>query len=180
MSASMSATTGSYRLELGGQSLSVNAIEGGSAVGVVISGSPMGGSPFREKHLAGVRYEPIAIAASFGSARPLFDLVRSAWQGMPPQSNGAVMRVGANGRPLSRREFVKPSSPRQSFQLSTGRPTAPPTSLFALHPRSRATSRHRPHCRLRAPRRPCPYHRIFGSISLASTAPKSPRLIRSR
>ena len=73
MSASISATTGSYRLELGGQSLSVNAIEGGGAVGVVISGPPTGGAPFREKHLAGLRYEPIAIAASFGSARPLFD-----------------------------------------------------------------------------------------------------------
>jgi len=113
-------SAGSYRLELGGQSLSVNAIEGGGTVGVVISGPPTGGSPFREKHLAGMRYELIAIAASFGSARPLFDLVRSA------------------------------------------------------------TSRHRPHCRLRGPRRPCPYHRISGSISLASTAPKSPRLIRSR
>jgi hypothetical protein len=100
-------SAGSYRLELGGQSLSVNAIEGGGTVGVVISGPPTGGSPFREKHLAGVRYEPIAIVASFGSAHPLFDLVRSAWQGMPPQSNGALMRVGANGRPLSRREFVK-------------------------------------------------------------------------
>ena len=53
MSASISATTGSYRLELGGQSLSVNAIEGGGAVGVVISGPPTGGAPFREKHLAG-------------------------------------------------------------------------------------------------------------------------------
>jgi hypothetical protein len=105
--ASTSATTGSYRLELGGQSVPVNAIEGGAPVGLVVSGPPTGGSPFREKHLAGLRYEPIAIAASFGSARPLFDLVRSAWQGMPPQNSGAVMRVGANGRPVSRREFVK-------------------------------------------------------------------------
>ena len=46
-------SAGSYRLELGGQSLSVNAIEGGGTVGVVISGPPTGGSPFREKHLAG-------------------------------------------------------------------------------------------------------------------------------
>ena len=68
----------------------------------------------------------------------------------------------------------------QSFQISTGHPTAPPTSLSALHPNSRATSRHRPHCRLPAPRRPCPCHRISGSISPASTAPKSPRSIRSR
>ena len=82
-------------------------------MGVVVSGPPTG-SPFREKHLAGVRYEPIAIAASLGSARPLFDLVRSAWQGMPTQNNGAVIRIGAavirigaNGRPVSRREFVK-------------------------------------------------------------------------
>ena len=69
MSTSTTASTGSYRLELGGQSLSVNAIEGGAPVGLVVSGPPTGGSPFREKHLAGVRYEPIAIAASFGSAR---------------------------------------------------------------------------------------------------------------
>ena len=107
MPASTSATTGSYRLELGGQSLSVNAIEGGAPVGLVVSGPQTGGSPFREKHLAGVRYEPIAIAASFGSAPPLFELVRTAWQGMPTQNNGAVIRVGANGRPVSRREFVK-------------------------------------------------------------------------
>ena len=73
MSTSTTASTGSYRLELGGQSLSVNAIEGGAPVGLVVSAPPTGGSPFREKHLAGVRYEPIAIAASFGSARPLFD-----------------------------------------------------------------------------------------------------------
>jgi hypothetical protein len=172
--ASTSATTGSYRLELGGQSVPVNAIEGGAPVGLVVSGPPTGGSPFREKHLAGLRYEPIAIAASFGSARPLFDLVRSAWQGMPPQNSGAVMRVGANGRPVSRREFVK------AFPISMGHPTAPPTSLSALHPNSRATLRHRQHCRRPAPRPPCPCHRISGSISPASTAPKSPRSIRSR
>ena len=37
-------SAGSYRLELGGQSLSVNAIEGGGTVGVVISGPPTGGA----------------------------------------------------------------------------------------------------------------------------------------
>lgn len=100
-------TTESFRLELGGQSIPVNSIEGGGAVGVVVSSPPTGGSPFGEKHLAGVHYEPIAIAASFGSARPLFELVRTAWQGMPTQNNGALIRVGADGRPLSRREFVK-------------------------------------------------------------------------
>jgi hypothetical protein len=102
-----SAITGAFRLELGGQSLPVNSVEGGGAVGVVVTSPSTGGSFFQEKHLAGVRYESIAIGASFGSARPLFELIKTAWQGMPTQNNGAVLRVGANGRPLARREFVK-------------------------------------------------------------------------
>ena len=106
MPATRTVTTGSFMLDLGGQFVPVKSIEGGAAVGVVV-GSPAGASPFREKHLAGVHYEPIAIAASFGSARPLFEWIRTAWQGTLVQKTGAVIRVGANGRPLSRREFVK-------------------------------------------------------------------------
>ena len=177
MSASTTATTGSYRLELGGQSLSVNAIEGGGAVGVVVSGPPTGGAPFREKHLAGVRYEPIAIAASFGSARPLFDLVRSAWQGMPPQNNGAVIRVGANGRPVSRREFVKAVLAETIIPNLDGASNSPAYVTVRLAPE--LTRDVTPPATLppRAPRRPRPCHRISGSISPASTAPKSPRSI---
>ena len=102
-----SLATGSFRLELGGQFVPVNSIEGGSAVGVVVSSPGAPPSTFREKHLSGVRYEPIAIATSFGSARPLFEWVKSAWQGTLAQKSGSAIPVGANGRPLSRREFVK-------------------------------------------------------------------------
>jgi hypothetical protein len=93
-------------LDLEGQLLPVKSTEGGAPVGVVVS-SPAGASHFREKHLAGVQYEPIAIVASFGSARPLFEWIKTAWQGTPLQKSGALIRVGANGRPVSRREFVK-------------------------------------------------------------------------
>ena len=47
---------------------SAPSMQSRGTVGAVISGPPTGGSPFREKHLAGMRYEPIAIAASFGSS----------------------------------------------------------------------------------------------------------------
>ena len=97
--ATRTVTTGSFMLDLGGQFVPVKSIEGGAAVGVVV-GSPAGASPFREKHLAGVHYEPIAIAASFGSARPLFEWIRTAWQGTLVQKTGAVIRVGARAFPV--------------------------------------------------------------------------------
>ena len=96
-------TTGSFVLEVEGQSVPVSSIEGGAAVGVVVIAAPTAGSRFREKHLSGVRYEPIAIAASSRRPRRLFDWITTAWEG----KNGAIIRVGANGRPQSKREFVK-------------------------------------------------------------------------
>jgi hypothetical protein len=103
---SSAATTRSFRLELAGQSLPVNSVEGGAAVGVVVNG-PSTTNVFREKHLSGTRFEPIAIEAAFNSARPLFDLVANAWKGTRPQANGALIAADAGGRPVSRREFVK-------------------------------------------------------------------------
>jgi hypothetical protein len=102
-----SGTTGSFILELEGQSVPVKSIEGGAAVGVVMTAAPAAGAHFREKHLSGVRFEPIAIAASSRRARPLFDWITTAWQGTLAQKNGAVIRVDANGRPQAKREFVK-------------------------------------------------------------------------
>ena len=102
-----SATTGSFLLELEGQSVPVKSIEGGAPVGVVLTAAPAAGAHFREKHLSGVRFEPIAIAASSRRARPLFDWITTAWQGTLAQKNGAVIRVDVNGRPQAKREFVK-------------------------------------------------------------------------
>ena len=102
-----SATTGSFFLELEGQSVPVKSIEGGAPVGVVLTAAPAAGAHFREKHLSGVRFEPIAIAASSRRARPLFDWITTAWQGTLAQKNGAVIRVDVNGRPQAKREFVK-------------------------------------------------------------------------
>jgi hypothetical protein len=100
--------TGSFRLELGGQYIAVKSIEGGATVGIVVTSPavPPAASPFREKHLSGIRYEPIAIEAQFGSAPPLFEWIRAAWQGTRAQKNGSAIPVDASGRPLSRREFV--------------------------------------------------------------------------
>jgi hypothetical protein len=101
-----SATTGSFFLELEGQSVPVKSIEGGAPVGVVVTAAPAAGGHFREKHLSGVRFEPIAIAASSRRARPLFDWITTAWQGTRAQKNGAVISVDVNRRPRARREFV--------------------------------------------------------------------------
>lgn len=96
-----------FALELEGQSFPVQSADGGAVVGVVVEG-PAGASPFREKHLTGVQYEPLQVAvASFDAAHALFDWIKTSWQGTHVQKNGAVMRIGANGRPIFRREFVK-------------------------------------------------------------------------
>ena len=100
-----SATAGSFLLELGGESFPVTSLEGGAAVGVVLTAAPAAGAHFRGKHLSGVRFEPIAIVASSRRARPLFDWITTAWQGTLTQKNGAVIRV-ATGRPRAKREFV--------------------------------------------------------------------------
>jgi hypothetical protein len=55
--ATTAATAESFVLELEGQSFPVQLADGGAPVGVVVE-SPAGASPFREKHLAGVQYEP--------------------------------------------------------------------------------------------------------------------------
>jgi hypothetical protein len=103
------AAAGSFRLELDGQFVPVNSIEGGDAVGVVVSSpaAPSSTSPFREKHLSGKRYELLAVTTSFGSARPLFEWIKATWQGTLAQKSGSVIPLGTKGRPLSRREFVK-------------------------------------------------------------------------
>jgi hypothetical protein len=102
-----SGTTGSFILELEGQSVPVKSIEGGAAVGVVLTAAPAAGAHFREKHLSGVRFEPIAIAASSRRPRALFDWITTAWQGTLAQKNGAVIRANATGTPQAKREFVK-------------------------------------------------------------------------
>jgi hypothetical protein len=102
-----SATRGSFFLELEGQSVPVKSIEGGAPVGVVLAAPPAAGARFPDKHLSGVRFEPIAIAASSRGARPLFDWITAAWQGTLAQKDGALIGVDANRKPQARREFVK-------------------------------------------------------------------------
>lgn len=104
-----SATTAeSFILELEGRSFPVQIADGGAPVGLVVE-SPAGTSPFREKHLAGLQYEPcrIVLGSFEASQKPLFEWVKAAWQGTQERKSGAMMRVGTGGRPVSRREFVK-------------------------------------------------------------------------
>jgi len=140
-----SGTTGSFILELEGQSVPVKSIEGGAAVGVVMTAAPAAGAHFREKHLSGVRFEPIAIAASSRRARPLFDWITTAWQGTLAQKNGAVIRANATGTPQAKREFVKATlvettvpmldaASRVRLAPERTRDVTPPTSLPPVGP----------------------------------------------
>jgi hypothetical protein len=101
------ATTGTFVLELEGESVPVKSIEGWAAVGVVVIAAPSAGSRFREKHLSGVRFEPIVLAASSRRPHRLFEWITTAWKGTLAQKSGAAIRVDLNGRPLAKREFVK-------------------------------------------------------------------------
>src|SRR5262245_11064201 len=140
-----SGTTGSFILELEGQSVPVKSIEGGAAVGVVMTAAPAAGAHFREKHLSGVRFEPIAIAASSRRARPLFDWITTAWQGTLAQKNGAVIRANATGTSQAKREFVKATlvettvpmldaASRVRLAPERTRDVTPPTSLPPVGP----------------------------------------------
>ena len=73
---------------------------------MVVLAAPSTGSRFREKHLSGVRFEPIVVTASSRRPRRLFEWITAAWQGTLAQKNGSIIRV-ANGTPQSKREFVK-------------------------------------------------------------------------
>jgi hypothetical protein len=100
--------TEKFVLELGGQSVYVKSIEGGAAAGVVVLAPPAAGSFFREKHLSGMRFEPIAITVSSRlTARPLFEWITMAWRGTLAQKNGAVIRADGSGTLKVKREFVK-------------------------------------------------------------------------
>jgi T4-like virus tail tube protein gp19 len=99
--------TEKFVLNLGGESVHVKSIEGGAAACVVVAAAPAAGSFFREKHLSGVRYEPIAITVSTRlTARPLFEWITTAWRGTLARKNGAVLRADSNGTPKIKREFV--------------------------------------------------------------------------
>ena len=130
-----SATTGSFFLELEGQSVPVKSIEGGAPVGVVLTAAPAAGTHFREKHLSGVRFEPIAIAASSRRARPLFDWITTAWQGTLAQKNGAVIRVDINGRPQAKREFVKAILVETTVPMLDGASSNPADFTVRLAPK---------------------------------------------
>jgi hypothetical protein len=108
MSITTPAAVESFLIELDSQSFPVQSADGGAPAGVVVE-SPAGTSPFREKHLAGVQYEPFRmdIGSFEATQKPLFEWVKTSWQGTHAQKSGAMMRVGVNGRPVSRREFLK-------------------------------------------------------------------------
>jgi hypothetical protein len=129
-----SATTGSLFLELEAQFVPVKSIEGGALVGVVLTAAPAARAHFREKHLSGVRYEPIAIAASSRRARPLFDWITTAWQGTLAQKNGAVIRVDVNGRPQAKREFVRAILVETTVPMLDGASNTPADFTVRLAP----------------------------------------------
>jgi hypothetical protein len=128
------AASGSFRLELAGQSNPVNSIQGGAAVGVVVNEPAGMGAFFHEKHLSGVSFEPIAIEAVFGSARPLFDWIATAWKGTRPQMNGALIAVDAQGRPVSRREFVNGLIAETTVPALDGSSTSPALMTVRVSP----------------------------------------------
>jgi len=103
-------------------------------VGVVHTAAPAAGVHFREKHLSGIRFEPIAIAASSRRARPLFDWITAAWQGTLAQKNGAVIRVDVNGRPQAKREFVKAILVETTVPMLDGASNNPADFIVRLAP----------------------------------------------
>jgi hypothetical protein len=84
----------------------LRSFEGGTARGEVVE-VQLGADRAVKKHLAGNRFDPIALRANLGAAsQPLIDQVQKLLTGIDPRLNGAIVVADANFKALRRLEFT--------------------------------------------------------------------------
>ncbi|MGH9022525.1 MAG: phage tail protein, partial [Acidimicrobiia bacterium] len=97
--------TGHFALDLDGAFAGpVLAAAGGSAFGDVVVAEPAG-SPFRTKHIGGVKYEDISVQVGHGMSKGFYDWIKTTADGKPTRRSGALIAADFNYREISRLTF---------------------------------------------------------------------------
>ena len=82
----------------------LRAVEGGAAVGTVVTGS-VGPDNIQKKHVAGVRYEPLTFDTGLDS-KAVVDWVSDAWRGKSSRKSGSVQVLDHNYNVVADRQFT--------------------------------------------------------------------------
>ena len=99
------AAAGRYLLELDGAAAGwLNSVEGGSAVGQVVT-SKAGADLIEKKHLGGVRYEEVTLQHGAEMSAAYYNWLKATLSRNYMRKNGAIVAVDFNGREVSRTSF---------------------------------------------------------------------------
>lgn len=94
-----------FALELDGLHAGwLDSVEGGDAVGNVVSGVAGPGS-IQGKHLQGLKYEDIVLTCGTEMSKGFYDWIKAAFEGKRAPKNGAIVTVDNTGRVTSRMEW---------------------------------------------------------------------------
>jgi phage tail-like protein len=97
--------TGSYGIELDGLLAGwVQSVEGGHATADVVT-EKIGPDRVVHKHLAGVKYEDIAVNCGTGMSKGFYEWIKASFDLKGSRQNGAVVMTGPSGQTESRLEF---------------------------------------------------------------------------
>jgi phage tail-like protein len=99
--------TGRYGLELGGaQTGWVNSVEGGDAVGEVVTEEP-GADYVVRKHIARAKYEDVSLSFGTGMSNSLYQWIKETLERQNSRKDGAVISADYNYREQSRISFYQ-------------------------------------------------------------------------
>jgi len=97
--------TSGYGIELDGLfGGSLYSAEGGDATADVVA-EKIGPDGIIHKHLAGVKYEDIAIECGTGMSKGFYEWIAKTLELTFPRKNGAIITTGSNNQTMSRLEF---------------------------------------------------------------------------
>jgi hypothetical protein len=97
-------SAGQFVLELDGAQVGVlRGVEGGEAVGDVVTSGSMGG--FANKHIGGVKYSDFTLEVGTGMEAAFYDWITAFWDAKAVPKTGAVLTVDYNSQVVARREF---------------------------------------------------------------------------
>lgn len=98
-------SAGQFVLELDGAQAGVlRSVEGGEAVGDVVTTSGSTGA-FANKHVSTVKYSEFVIEAGTGMEAAFYDWITSFWDSKAARKSGAVLAVDYSSQVVARREF---------------------------------------------------------------------------
>src|SRR6185503_391838 len=98
--------SGRFAIEIGGKAGWIQDTEGGHATSDVVN-EKLGADHIIHKHIAGVKYEQIAVTAGFSMQKEFLDWIAASWkvQGQFARKDGAIVAADFNLEAKQKREF---------------------------------------------------------------------------